>query len=406
MADTEELELDDMDLDLDDDLGGGFEEEVDLSGLEDELGIDESDMFEAPEVDEIADVNDDDLEGELASLGGEEITDDAEMSADVDIEDDLDDMEGLDDMDASLDDDMDMDAGLDDMDASLDDDMGSEMDDMDAGLDDMDASLDDDMGSEMDDMDASLDDDMNTDTGVDEFDDVDEEVTLDASMQIPDEMADAGDLLESEEDDFGSDDMDEDAFEAPEEDAFEAPEEDYDMGDMDDEEGDLPADDDDPFAMPTPMEDGDDDQELTMDMDEDDLALDDAMMDDDDYSDDNYSNEYDADDGATEAAMDVDLSYSEAFESPPETSYKIQAEEKLIDQGLLNRLPHLMKVEVGQANLKGEDITNLTYGSIIELDRKAGDPVDIVLGGEVVAKGEVVRINEDQLGVRITRINL
>jgi len=55
--------------------------------------------------------------------------------------------------------------------------------------------------------------------------------------------------------------------------------------------------------------------------------------------------------------------------------------------------------------LKGEDITNLTYGSVIELDRKKGEPVDIILGSKIIANGEVVQINEEQLGVRITRIN-
>ncbi|NQU65713.1 MAG: FliM/FliN family flagellar motor switch protein, partial [SAR324 cluster bacterium] len=62
-------------------------------------------------------------------------------------------------------------------------------------------------------------------------------------------------------------------------------------------------------------------------------------------------------------------------------------------------------VEIGKANLKGEDITSLTYGSVIELDRKKGDPVDIILGNKIIAHGEVVQINEEQLGVRITRLN-
>ncbi|MFH2132678.1 MAG: FliM/FliN family flagellar motor switch protein, partial [bacterium] len=77
----------------------------------------------------------------------------------------------------------------------------------------------------------------------------------------------------------------------------------------------------------------------------------------------------------------------------------------LIGKELLFKLTHQLRVEIGQANLKGEDITSLTYGSVIELDRKKGEPVDIILGSKVIAKGEVVQINEEQLGVRITRIN-
>ncbi len=77
----------------------------------------------------------------------------------------------------------------------------------------------------------------------------------------------------------------------------------------------------------------------------------------------------------------------------------------VIDKEILFKLPHLLTVEIGKANLKGEDITKLTYGSVIELDRKKGEPVDIILGNKIIANGEVVQINEEQLGVRITRIN-
>ena len=95
----------------------------------------------------------------------------------------------------------------------------------------------------------------------------------------------------------------------------------------------------------------------------------------------------------------VDL-YNESKEI--ETGKKSDA---VIDKEILFKLPHLLTVEIGKANLKGEDITNLTYGSVIELDRKKGEPVDIILGSKIIANGEVVQINEEQLGVRITRIN-
>lgn len=49
------------------------------------------------------------------------------------------------------------------------------------------------------------------------------------------------------------------------------------------------------------------------------------------------------------------------------------------------------------------DLLNLTVGSIVELDRLAGDPVDILVNGKLFAKGEVVVIDEN-FGVRIQEV--
>jgi flagellar motor switch protein FliN/FliY len=77
----------------------------------------------------------------------------------------------------------------------------------------------------------------------------------------------------------------------------------------------------------------------------------------------------------------------------------------MVGQNLLLSLKHELSVEIGKARLKGEDITNLTYGSIIELNKSIGDSVDIVLDEKMIARGEVVQINNERLGVRITGIN-
>ncbi|MBU3914226.1 FliM/FliN family flagellar motor switch protein, partial [bacterium] len=77
----------------------------------------------------------------------------------------------------------------------------------------------------------------------------------------------------------------------------------------------------------------------------------------------------------------------------------------IVGRDLLFSLTHQLTVEIGKANLKGKEIINLSYGSIIELDKKVGDPVQIILGEKAIAMGEVVQINDDQLGVRITGIN-
>ncbi|MBF0287282.1 MAG: FliM/FliN family flagellar motor switch protein [SAR324 cluster bacterium] len=80
------------------------------------------------------------------------------------------------------------------------------------------------------------------------------------------------------------------------------------------------------------------------------------------------------------------------------------AAESLGEKLLLN-IPHELSVEVGKTQLKGTEITDLTYGSVIELDKIAGDPVDLVLNGSVIAQGEVVLINNEKIGIRIIGIN-
>ena len=70
----------------------------------------------------------------------------------------------------------------------------------------------------------------------------------------------------------------------------------------------------------------------------------------------------------------------------------------------LLKLQHEGVVGVARTKLTGEEITQITYGSIIELDKVAGEPVNLVLDGKVIAHGEMVLINEDKLGIRIIGI--
>jgi flagellar motor switch protein FliN/FliY len=60
-------------------------------------------------------------------------------------------------------------------------------------------------------------------------------------------------------------------------------------------------------------------------------------------------------------------------------------------------------IELGRTVMSVKEILSLGVGSVIELDRMSGDPVDILVNGKLIAKGEVVVI-EDNLGVRITSI--
>lgn len=71
--------------------------------------------------------------------------------------------------------------------------------------------------------------------------------------------------------------------------------------------------------------------------------------------------------------------------------------------GLILDVPLQVTVELGRTRKTIKDILELTNGSIVELDKLAGEPVDIMVNGKFLAKGEVVVIDEN-FGVRITDI--
>ena len=71
--------------------------------------------------------------------------------------------------------------------------------------------------------------------------------------------------------------------------------------------------------------------------------------------------------------------------------------------GVLRHVPLEVAAELGRAKVTMEEILQYGPGSIIELDRTAGSPVDVVVNGSMVARGEVVVIGEEY-GVRVTEI--
>ncbi len=70
---------------------------------------------------------------------------------------------------------------------------------------------------------------------------------------------------------------------------------------------------------------------------------------------------------------------------------------------LLENIAVRLSVEVGRAELTIRDLLRLSEGSVIELDRLAGDPLDVLVNGTAIAKGEVVVVGE-RFGIRFAEI--
>ena len=68
--------------------------------------------------------------------------------------------------------------------------------------------------------------------------------------------------------------------------------------------------------------------------------------------------------------------------------------ENQINPEVLQNISVTLSIEVGRAMIKIKDLMRLTQGSVVELDRIAGEPLDLLINNTVVAQGEVGLVNE------------
>lgn len=66
-------------------------------------------------------------------------------------------------------------------------------------------------------------------------------------------------------------------------------------------------------------------------------------------------------------------------------------------------IPVTLSMEVGQTDIPISNLLQLNQGSVIELDRVAGEPLDVMVNGTLIAHGEVVVVN-DRYGIRLTDV--
>lgn len=66
-------------------------------------------------------------------------------------------------------------------------------------------------------------------------------------------------------------------------------------------------------------------------------------------------------------------------------------------------IPVQLAVEIGSARIAIRNLLQLNQGSVVELDRLAGEPLDVLVNGTLVAHGEIVVVNE-KFGIRLTDV--
>jgi len=108
-----------------------------------------------------------------------------------------------------------------------------------------------------------------------------------------------------------------------------------------------------------------------------------------------------ADEGAAkeeDPALPVEL---DEFDSIPNSS--AQGGEGQPDLDVILDIPVSISMEVGCTSITIRNLLQLNQGSVIELDRLAGEPLDVLVNGTLIAHGEVVVVNE-KFGIRMTDV--
>ncbi|PKG39855.1 flagellar motor switch protein FliN [Psychromonas sp. Urea-02u-13] len=100
----------------------------------------------------------------------------------------------------------------------------------------------------------------------------------------------------------------------------------------------------------------------------------------------------DADDGASNIHLD----------ELEDTARPISAEEHARLDSILD-IPVTISMEVGRSKINIRNLLQLNQGSVVELDRIAGEPLDVLVNGTLIAHGEVVVVN-DKFGIRLTDV--
>lgn len=99
----------------------------------------------------------------------------------------------------------------------------------------------------------------------------------------------------------------------------------------------------------------------------------------------------------------TETSSQEAPERPQEGLAERKNEGLSVNLDLILDIPVTLSIELGRTRLHVEEILRLGQGSVVELEKLAGEPLEILVQGRPIGKGEVVVVNE-KFGIRLTDI--
>tara|TARA_Y100000589_G_scaffold140555_1_gene134268 strand:- start:361 stop:780 length:420 start_codon:yes stop_codon:yes gene_type:complete len=106
----------------------------------------------------------------------------------------------------------------------------------------------------------------------------------------------------------------------------------------------------------------------------------------------------------TKAENPAEATTQESSENKVDDKKKVEPSSAAVNNlRVLENIEVRLTVEVGNTEIKIKDLLRLNEGSVVELDRLAGEPLDILANGTKIAKGEVVMVGE-RFGIRFTEV--
>ena len=112
------------------------------------------------------------------------------------------------------------------------------------------------------------------------------------------------------------------------------------------------------------------------------------------------------DDWAAALEEQADAESSSAAQPSPAPLNKLDDEGKSrtdVDLDMVLDIPVTISMEIGRTRISIRNLLQLSQGSVVELDRLAGEPMDVVVNDTLIAHGEVVVVN-DKFGIRLTDV--
>ena len=112
------------------------------------------------------------------------------------------------------------------------------------------------------------------------------------------------------------------------------------------------------------------------------------------------------DDWAAALAEQADEEETQKYESARFQNVEDEAqpvENEDINLGVIMDIPVTIAMEIGRTKISIRNLLQLNQGSVVELDRVAGEPMDVMVNGTLIAHGEVVVVNE-KFGIRLTDV--
>ena len=95
---------------------------------------------------------------------------------------------------------------------------------------------------------------------------------------------------------------------------------------------------------------------------------------------------------------------NESMDAPETAAPSVGNDRVSVDNlRVLENIDVKLTVEVGSTEIRIRDLLRLNEGSVVELERLAGDPLDILANGTIIARGEVVMVGE-RFGIRFSEI--